>query len=193
VIELRGACARHRSALLDFVDRGDIAPGTAPALVHLDRCSRCTDDLESMVLTITALRRLGDDLARAEPSPDAWPRLRARLDRWRPKRWAIMSPSAGMVMSIALVAVFVAPLKIGGSSPSADAIQSPAEQTTELRGAWAAEATYIESNRQGTLPRSKPAVVRSLGTVPARYPDDIRPDWKEVSPAEPSGKPPEAI
>jgi len=80
VIELRGACERHRPALIDFVDRGDIAPGTAKALAHLDRCSRCTEDLESTLLAITALRRIGDDLARVEPSADAWPRLRARLE-----------------------------------------------------------------------------------------------------------------
>jgi hypothetical protein len=119
VIDLGGACARYRSALLDFVDRGEIVPGTAQALAHLERCRRCTDELESTVIAITALRRFGDDLARAEPSPDAWPRLRARLDDWRPARWGIMSPAAGMVMSIALVAVLVAPLRIGTSAPSA--------------------------------------------------------------------------
>jgi hypothetical protein len=194
VIDLGGACARHRSALLDFVDRGEIAPGTAQALAHLDRCNRCTDDLESTVLTITALRRLGDDLARLEPSPDAWPQLRARIDRWRPKRWAIMSPSAGMVMSLAIVAVLVAPLKIGGTAmPSSDKAPSAAALSAASRAEWATETAYIESIRLGTLPESKPAVARSLGALPARYPDDIRPERKEVSPAEPSGRPPEAI
>jgi hypothetical protein len=192
VIDLGGACARHRSALLDFVDRGEIVPGTAQALAHLDRCNRCTDDLESTVLTITALRRLGDDIARSEPSPDAWPRLRARLDGWRPKRWAVMSPSVGMVMSVAIVAVLVAPLGVGGATTPSDASAGSAVQPAsreELR----VEAAYIASVRQGQLPETRPAVVRASGTLPTRYPDDIRPVRKEVIPAEPSGRPPEAI
>ena len=196
MIELRGSCSRHRSALLDFVDRGEIVPGTAPALAHLDRCSRCTDELESTILTITALRRLGDDLARAEPSPDAWPRLRARLDRWRPARWGIMSPSAGMVMSVALVAVLVAPLQVGGiaaSTTNADSIGPSTTQPATSPEERRAEAAYLASIRFGTLPESKPAAGRPSGTVPRNYPDNIRPDRKEVSPAEPSGKPPEAI
>jgi anti-sigma factor RsiW len=192
VIELGGACARHRSALLDFVDRGEIAPGTAGALAHLERCNRCTDELESTVLAITALRRLGDDLAAAEPSPDAWPRLRARLDRWRPARWAIMSPTAGVVMSVALVAVLVAPLRIGTSVPSA----SPAELSAAELGVSLeerrAEAAYLANIRLGTLPQEEPAG-RPVVTYPRNYPDGIHPDRKEVSPAEPSGKPPEAI
>jgi hypothetical protein len=193
VIELPGHCARHRSALLDFVDRGEIAPGTARALAHLDRCGRCTEELESTVLTITALRRMGDDLARVEPSPDAWPRLRVRLDRWRPKRPAIMSPAAGMVMSMAIVAVLVVPLQIGGSvAPAAENGPSAAELTA-LRQERSAEAAYLASIRQGTLPVTRPVAAGQVGDLPARYPDNIRPERKEVSPAEPSGRPPEAI
>ncbi|HET9347288.1 MAG TPA: hypothetical protein VFO05_16465 [Candidatus Limnocylindrales bacterium] len=194
MIDLRGQCARHRSALLDFVDRGEIAPGTAQALAHLDRCGRCTDELESTVLTITALRRIGDDLARAEPAPDAWPRLRARLDRWRPARPAIMSPVAGMVMSVAIVAVLVAPLQIGGAgAPAGDSNGPSAAELTAMRQERRAEAAYLASIRQGTLPDTRPATAVSFGRIPARYPDDIRPERKEVSPAEPSGRPPEAI
>ena len=128
MIEFRGACARHRAALLDFVDHGEIVAGTAPALAHLERCARCTDELESTVLAITALRRFGDELARAEPSPEAWPRLRARIETLRPARWAIMSPSAGMVMSIALVAVLVAPFRVGTTTSSSAPTYLPSSQ-----------------------------------------------------------------
>ena len=133
MIEFRGACARHRAALLDFVDHGEIVAGTAPALAHLERCERCTDELESTVLAITALRRFGDELARAEPSPEAWPRLRARIENLRPARWAIMSPSAGMVMSIALVAVLVAPFRVGTSTASSAPTVSALEPARRLR------------------------------------------------------------
>ena len=148
-----------------------------------------------MLLTITALRRLGDDVAQAEPSPDAWPRLRARLDRLNPKRWVIMSPSAGMVMSVALVAVLVAPLQLGGpTSPSSASDGPTAAEQAATREASRVEAAYITSVRQGVLPATTPASIRqAAGELPARYPDDIRPERKEVSPAEPSGRPPEAI
>ena len=193
MIELRGPCERHRSALLDFVDRGEIVPGTARALAHLDRCSRCTEDLESTVLAITALRRIGDDLARAEPSPDAWPRLRARLETLRPKRWAIMTPSAGLVMSVALVAVLVAPLRLGGATNlTAAPIRPTAAQLAADSRERRMEAAYIASVRQETLPDSALGSSQPTATFPARYPDDIRPARKEVGSAEPSGKPLEA-
>jgi hypothetical protein len=193
VIELRGACDRNRPALVDFVDRGEIGVGTAKALAHLDRCSRCTEELETTVLAITALRRIGDDLDRAEPAPDAWPRLRARLETFKPRRWAVMSPSAGLVMSVALVAVLVAPLRLGGATnltatPSHSSAAELAADSRERR----IEAAYIASVRQGTLPESAPTAPRPSATFPTRYPDNIRPERKEVS-AEPGGRPQEAI
>jgi hypothetical protein len=197
VIELGRGCQRHRPALVDFIDRGEVVePATGLALAHLDRCDRCTAELESTVQAITALRRLGDDIAHLEPAADAWPRLRARLERWRPLRWTVMSPSVGMVMSVALVAVLIAPMRIGGPapfiSPFADQPARPtivdAVTLTERR----VEAEYISSIQQGTLPASEP-VAEPAGSYPRNYPDNYRPERKEVSPAEPSGRPPEAI
>ena len=196
------ACRRHRSALLDFVDRGEIAVRTGPALAHLDRCDRCTSQIESTVLTIIALRRLGEDLAQAEPSPDVWPRLRARLERWRPFRWSVMSPSAGVVVSAAIVAVLVAPLQIG-SPQLTGAIVEPTVAPIQRAGASPEErrieAEYIASTRRSLPPSqtivvSRPAgVVQPTVSIPRNYPDNIRPERKEVTPAQPSGRPPEAI
>lgn len=194
------ACRRHRPALLDFVDHGAIDEATAPALAHLERCERCTMELESTVVAITALRRLGDDIARVEPPPDAWPRLRARLDRWRPSRWSVLSPSAGVVMSAAIVAVLVAPLQVGSSGlagPNASApIIRPAVPVEERR----IELHYIRSSRQlrsGSQPAAllpvKQAPDATSASYPRNYPDNIRPERKEVTPAEPSGRRPEAI
>ncbi|MFL5750277.1 MAG: hypothetical protein ACJ76W_06345 [Chloroflexota bacterium] len=193
MIDLRGgsACGRHRAALLDFVDRGEIVPSTGQALAHLERCGRCTNELESTVLTMTALRRYGDELARLEPSPDAWPRLRARLEGLRPTRWAIMSPSTGMVMSIALVAVLVAPLRVGTFSDSPSAADESGSQRDVTLHERRAENDYIRRVRQGTLRVSEP-MFRQPGTYP-RYVDGVREVRKEVRPGPPSGKPPEAI
>ena len=193
MIDLSGTCRRHRSALFDFVDRGEISPGTALALAHLDRCDRCTDELETTVLAITALRRLGEDAARMEPSADAWPRLRARIDRWRAPRWRFTSPTAGAVMSMAIVALLVVPLRLVGGSSGVE----PAAASANVRDAASlieqrTEADYISSSHRGTLPAGE-TIVQTTGSVLQRYPDNYVPDRKEVSPADSSGRPLEAI
>jgi len=189
VIDLRGGCRRHRPALIDFVDRGEIGDGTASALAHLDRCDRCTSELEATVLTITALRRIGDEAARTEPLADAWPRLRARLDRWRPLRWAVMSPTTGMVMSVALVAMLVAPLNMGGVGPEADPTMAPTDRSPQALLERRAELKYISTmTRKGTFP-APASIERSTGAVPQKGPDGIRPQRKEVSPVAPSERP----
>ena len=192
MIEFRGACARHRAALVDFVDRGEIAPGTGPALAHLERCARCTDELESTVLAITALRRYGDELARAEPSPEVWPRLRAQLESLRPARWAIMSPSAGMVMSIALVAVLIAPFRFGTPVPAPSPVHQPASQLGVSLEERRAEDAYLARVRTSTFVRDD-AAAQPVVVIPRRYPDNIDPTRKEVRSGPSSGKPLEAI
>jgi hypothetical protein len=189
VIDLSGGCRRHRPALIDFVDRGEIGDGTASALVHLDRCDRCTSELEATVLTITALRRIGDEAARIEPLADAWPRLRARLDRWRPLRWAVMSPTTGMVMSVALVAMLVAPLNVGRVGPEADPTIVPTDRSRQALVERRAESKYISTmTRKGTF-SARPAIDRSTGAVPQKGPDGIRPERKEVSAVAPIERP----
>jgi hypothetical protein len=79
VIDLTRGCTRYRPVLIDFIDRREVGTDTRAALAHLDRCTRCTEVIESTMLTITALRRLGDETATAEPAADAWPRLRVRV------------------------------------------------------------------------------------------------------------------
>jgi hypothetical protein len=55
------------------------------------------------------------------------------------------------------------------------------------------EANYIALVRQGSLPSSEWRRVLAASTHQLSYPDNIRPPRKEVSPAEPTGRPPEAI
>ena len=176
MIQFGGACARYRPALLDFVDRAEIGSGTEPALAHLDRCDRCTADLVAIGQTITALRRIGDEAGRVEPAEDAWPRLQARISRWRPMRSRIMSPIAGMAMSVALVAVLVVPLRFGtesastGASPSLDAV-------VRTSAGGRIEANHMSAAGHEVVPDQEPA---TGSTGPRKYPDGIRPAWKDV-------------
>ena len=197
MIDLTRGCARFLPLLVDFVDRGEASPATGAALAHLDRCARCTEAIESTMLTITALRRIGNDAAAAadEPDADAWPRLRVRIESWR-RRPVVMSPLAGIAMSFALVAVLVLPVRLGGTLLGPVATSRPADaaaaklRITDRR----IEAEYIASVRQGS-PASEPSgpIEESAGSYPRVYPDNIRPIRKEVGPAEPMGRPPEAI
>lgn len=194
MIDLGRNCSRHRAPLVDFVDRGEVGPGTAAALAHLDRCARCTDAIEATMLTITALRRLGGEAAAVEPPADAWPRLRLRIERWRrPSRF--MSPVAGLAVSTAMVVVLVVPLRLGGSlarpGASPTAIGGPPVNAADRR----IEAAYISAVRRPGVGRTEGSAVTAAWVVayPRANPDNYRQTRKEVGPAEPSGRPPEAI
>ncbi len=194
MIDLNRTCVRLRPALTDFVDRAEVGPDTAAALAHLDRCTRCTEMVESTILTITALRRIGDEASGVEPSSDAWPRLRVRIEGWR-RRPAVMSPLAGLAMSFAIVAVLVLPVRLGGTliGPVAGSIDESGV-TSDLVDRQI-EAEYIATVHQGSLVATDPAD-GSTSSIPAilrNYPDNYRPPRKEVGPAEPNGRPPEAI
>jgi hypothetical protein len=109
----RSGCRRHRTVLVDFLDRGERLPGLDAAFDHVDRCNGCRRDLESAALTIAALRRVGRAIATAEPSVDAWPRLRDRLAM--PSRPALPGflHVGGLVLSAWIVAFVSAPSLIG--------------------------------------------------------------------------------
>jgi hypothetical protein len=192
VIDLGRGCTRFRPVLIDFVDHGEVRPETGAALAHLDRCTRCTEIVESTMLTITALRRMGDEAAAAEPAADAWPRLRVRIQGWR-RRPVTMSPLAGIAMSFAIVAVLVLPVRGSGSllGPIATPISEAGSGATILDRQI--EDAYLASLRQRTLPGG--AVGPAIGWLgdPRQSPDNINQIRKEVSPAEPTGRPPRAI
>jgi hypothetical protein len=76
-----GACAVHRPALVDFVERRVTGPDSPAAFDHLARCGRCERDLTMVAQTVIALRRLGEHAARVEPPADGWTALRDRLER----------------------------------------------------------------------------------------------------------------
>jgi anti-sigma factor RsiW len=192
VIELGRGCTRYRPLLIDFVDRGEVRAETSAALAHLDRCSRCIEAVEATMLTITALRRMGDEAADEAPDADAWPRLKVRIQRW-PRRPKVMSPIAGIAMSFAIVAVLVLPVPLGGTliGPVTTPAPAAAPATHDLR----IEAAYIASIRQASLSGSSDlaANVTASGSYPRIYPDNDRFVRKEVSPDQPAGRSPEAI
>jgi anti-sigma factor RsiW len=160
VIDPTGSCRRHRAALIDFVDRGDLSDSAEAAFSHLERCSRCVTELEATALTITALRRLGDAMARQEPRPDAWPRLRDRITRRGRVRSILMSPATGMAMSLAIVAVMVIPLSFGAGEATNLAPTPPAAVSSALE-------LSVDRSRPISLSTKATQVVISID--PARW------------------------
>ncbi|HEY8439426.1 MAG TPA: hypothetical protein VIK65_12520 [Candidatus Limnocylindrales bacterium] len=189
MIDLGRSCSRHRPALVDFVDHGEVRSETAAALVHLDRCERCMEAIESTVLTITALRRYAGSLDAVDPAPDAWPRLAARVTTWR-RRPVSMSPLSGLAMSVAVVVALVLPFRLGPSdlagaagSAAPSRAHAAAAQPDAIRAASrrapGSESEPIETAvGPATLSRGEAEVVV----------DSIRVTVKEVSLDEPAGR-----
>ena len=189
MIDLGRACSRHRPVLLDFVDHGEVRPGTGAALAHLDRCRRCTDVVQDALLTITALRRLSDDAAAHEPSADAWPRLRIRIESWR-GRPALASPLLGAAMSFAIVAALALPFRLTTITIGAEPTPTyqPGHASPEERRA---ETAYIVASRRAT---PTGAATPSTGSVLVNLPAEIlEVRWKEEHSAKSSARPPEPI
>lgn len=113
MLRRRDACAVHRPALVDFVERGARGPESPAALGHLARCARCERDLTEVAQTVIALRRIGQRASLVEAPPDGWNVLRERLER--SQRAAddaarrLRRAFGGAVVSIAVVALVAIP------------------------------------------------------------------------------------
>ncbi len=150
MIDLTGSCRRHRAALTDFIDRGDLGDSAEAALAHLDRCGRCVSELEATALTINALRRLGKLIAREEPRPDAWPRLRTRIESREADRFRGRANRAGHLVGAALIGCLVASVTI-----VAPGVLDPPFGSTRIPEAPQVDAPAVDPSR--SRPRPRPA------------------------------------
>ena len=194
MIDLGRACARHRPVLVEFVDHSEVRPETAAALRHLDECNRCTDAVESTLLTITALRRLADDVELAEPRADAWPRLRARISSLR-RRPAVMSPLAGVAMSFAIVAVLVLPFRLGPDRFAELAGPAATPDANTVNTERLIETAYLASSRRLAATAADATVTgaASSGGDASNIPAEIWQVRKEVHSPKPTGRRAEPI
>ena len=101
------ACRRHRTALIDFVDRRERGPKTPAALDHLARCERCEREMAEFALTIVALRRAGRELA-AVPVPCA-DVARVVPPTPRPSGWSWRLQVGSLLTCAAIVGLVVLP------------------------------------------------------------------------------------
>jgi hypothetical protein len=132
----REACAVHRPALVDFVERRAHGPESAAALDHLARCARCERDLTEVAQTVMALRRLGQRASLVEAPADGWNALRERLER--SQRAAddaarrFRRAFGGAVVSIAVVALVAIPSLTGTVITGRDDGLAPAPGSAQV-------------------------------------------------------------
>jgi hypothetical protein len=155
-------CHRHRDALLDFVDRRERGPGTEAALAHLETCAACTWEIEATAMAVMALRRVHSAADPLEPAPDAWRRLRARVDRPRAAVWRWRASLAGLAVGAGLVGTLLAPVSLWSTriahiteAGAVPGLVDPGRQAQDL-----AEARLLEQLRAG---RSAPVPAQEGG------------------------------
>lgn len=109
----RRGCGAHRAALVEFAAHRGGGPEVRRALDHVERCRGCEEELATTTLILHALRRLHEETRRAEPAPDGWARLRARLAATRREPSRVLSGLPGIALSIGLCAALVGPGAVG--------------------------------------------------------------------------------
>ena len=182
MIDLRRSCTRYRPVLVDFVDRGELGPRTSAALAHLDRCDRCTEAIESTMLTITVLRRLGEEASRAQPRADAWPRLQARLAIQPAQRASLVYPMARAVLTIGLAGLLVTPIRLAETVSR----EIPAETQAAPTAAF---VTTASPTTRRIAEATGPDLIRNRGRDGPRVSPDGNAAARKERPSAPSAGP----
>ncbi len=162
------ACRRHRTALIDFVDRRERGPKTPAALDHLARCERCEREMAEFALTIVALRRAGRELA-AVPVPCA-DVARVVPPTPRPRGWSWRLQVGSLLTCAAIVGLVVLPRPPSSTSLDAGALW---KYRLAPAAAWRVAEAHLAA-------RPDEPSVAAVGTMPPRYPDGLIRPWKEV-------------
>jgi hypothetical protein len=186
------ACRRHVVGLTALAARREPIPHRTALFAHLERCDACAEQLQELMLTVIALRRIGEVPGAAGLAPSAWPRLRQRIERSRAGAaaiaWRWRTTLAGLATGAMVVAALVGPmalhLPVGGSGAEPTGY---GPRRIEALGSQI-EHAYLVDARAGRL-TPLTSTEESLPGVPRRYPDGIAPVGKEVD-SRPSGHPP---
>jgi hypothetical protein len=178
------SCRRYRSALAALAERTDptvLTPDGRAALEHVDRCAACATTLGELMLTVTALRRMGADAATVSlrSDDDAWRLLRSKLERsgeqpldqsWRGR--ALLN---GLALSMLLVVILVGPAALRFRADAA----SGAGATSDASVSATIESFGSVRVNDGPNP-PRPVEPKSGTQIKRSYPDGTRPVEKEV-------------
>jgi hypothetical protein len=122
---LNRTCRRHRPALLELLE-GHRSAATAEALLHLDRCMRCEEELSLTALTLAALRRLAAEARRAQPPESGWHVVRSRIERPAAVPWGTPIGLAKSLVSVGVLLTVMTPVWLSRDATStSDALLAP--------------------------------------------------------------------
>jgi hypothetical protein len=177
-------CRAHAAGLTALAANREPVPHRTALVAHLDRCDRCTTDLQELTLTVVALRRIGALPDRASIGASAWPRVRARILRSRASAatlaWRWRTTLAGLAAGTLVVAGLVAPLAVHvpvGGTGGAEPVGYTPRELDML--SYRIEQSYLFDAR--SIPYSTSNVTwEPHGGFLMRYPDGIQPVGKEV-------------
>ncbi len=167
----RRGCRAHRTALLEFARQRTGGSAVRRALDHVERCRACEDQLAATSLVLVGLRRLHEDVQRAEPATDGWTRLRARLATTRREPSRLLSGLPGIVAAAGLCAALVGPNAIAGGESSAVYNEAPRRITPPSP---VVEQTRTRAEAARLLPVPPP--IRSytgVRTTPTPFEEDL--------------------
>jgi hypothetical protein len=103
------SCNRYRPVLLELLE-GRRSDATPEAVLHLDHCTRCEDELSLTALTLAALRRLAAEARRAQPPAGGWHVVRSRIERPARTAWAVPVGLAKSLVSVGVLLTVVTPI-----------------------------------------------------------------------------------
>ncbi len=162
---LDAGCRRHRAALLEQAMLGDLGAGAVDPLAydHLVRCSACEAEVGVALRTRLALGRTWGDARTVEPPADAWPRLRARVERQPPPgsraASSVLGLALGAGLSLALLLPIVADRTAQSGFTESGIDHSALLQSDRLDAA--AEAQWLRSTAQAGRESPVPVVIRA--------------------------------
>jgi predicted anti-sigma-YlaC factor YlaD len=161
------SCRRHRPALLELLD-GRRSPATAEALLHLDRCSRCEEELSLTALTLAALRRLAAEARRVQPPEGGWRVVRNRIERPAPTPWAAPVGLAKSLVSVGVLLTVVTPVWLSrDATTSTDASSVGRAQVTVGRALRPAPTQLTVTTVAESGPRYEKGPTHQYGPLPA--------------------------
>jgi len=146
-------CRRHRSALAALADRATAGPTDRDALDHVERCPDCAAALGELMLTVVALRRIGQEAAARGAVPDdAWARLRSRIEQSsraaREQAWRWRATLGGLATASLLVAAVVGPSMINVHAGGSEGIEPGYNTLAFDRMEWQVELANVTTARR---------------------------------------------
>jgi hypothetical protein len=158
-------CNRYRPVLLELLE-GRRSDSTPEALLHLDRCSRCEDELSLTALTLAALRRLAAEARRAQPPAGGWHVVRSRIERPARTPWAVPVGLAKSLVSVGVLLTVVTPVWLSRDATATNDAAPVARLEFAVKTPRASRVLVVTTTVPETGPHNEKGPTRQYGPLP---------------------------